>query len=300
MEGRTLLFEHTRPSYAGYFQCDIPAERKPRDPATEASLLYVTSGQGVWTIGEWSFPVSRGDMFAIPCGMAAKADLNVSRPLGYYYVNFSADEKAPGSLGWPWELPAGVNIATAPRASGPFRPEIASRFRALQDELRRDSSTANIAARAHLMLLGVYFFRMLTTGNRTSGRQAPLGRTLPEPVARVVDYVLGRLDKDLSLGELAGVAGLSERRFVDIFREVMGQSPMAYVRDRRVREAQRLLTHGVTIKDVANRLNFADTQHFSRVFRETTGITPTDYASGKAPIKQRPTGEFNRATRPAM
>ena len=72
---------------------------------------------------------------------------------------------------------------------------------------------------------------------------------------------------------------------------------MDYVRERRIFEAQKLLVQGVAIKAVANRLNFADGHHFSRVFRQKTGISPSEYVAGKAPLRQRFVGEFETAAR---
>jgi len=303
-----MIFEFTRPVAAGYFQCDLSVRKPPYDHERQAALLYMTSGQGVWTLGQWKFPVRRGDMFAIPRGLQASGELNPARPVGYYYCYFELMENATGAnLTWPWDLGPEVNRyleqATMPCASGPFRPEVAGLFRTLQYELGKNSSISQLAAKAQLTLLGVNFGRMLAL-NAVAVRLPEIQEavavrsittSLPEPVARAVDYVQSRLDQELSLAELAGVARCSERRFVDVFRGATGMSPMAFVRERRVREAKRLLMSGLSVKDVANRLNFADAHHFSRVFRQTTGISPTEYVAGKPPLRQRPSGEFSMA-----
>ena len=71
---------------------------------------------------------------------------------------------------------------------------------------------------------------------------------------------------------------------------------MAYVRERRIREAQRLLGKGgLSVKEVSGRLNFSDPQHFSRVFRQETGISPSEYASGAVPPRQRESGMYASA-----
>jgi AraC-like DNA-binding protein len=295
-----MLFETTEPLTSGYFQCDLSTQRPPRDIDRHAGLLYVTSGQGVWTVGPWTFPVRRGDLFAIPAGVKASAELNPTRPLGYYYCYFGVnDSSSPRALAWPWRLGDSGVAAAEPCASGEFRPELAANFRAIQYELGRKTTDATLAARAHLAILGVSFARMLALKmmqdvpiNGHSQANVPYGKGLPESVACVVDYVLAHLEKDLSVAELAGVARCSERRLVDIFRNAMGTSPMAYVRERRVFEAQKLLVQGLAVKEVANRLNFADSHHFSRVFRQKTGISPSEYAAGKAPLRQQFVGEF--------
>jgi len=287
-----MLFEHTRPVVAGYFQCDAYTTMAKRDIARQGGFVYVFSGQGKWTVGSFQFPVRRGDLIAVPAGIQISADLENTRPLAYYFCHFELRERAPleVSLAWPWNLNLPpLTVPLKPYASGEFRPEVAAHFRALQYELDGNSGDACLAARAHLMLLGATFCRMLASGNQA----VAAGKGLPEPVACAVDYILSHLDKSMSLAELARVACCSERRLVDIFRESLGTPPMAYVRQRRVQEAQRLLMEGLPVKDVANRLNFADSHHFSRVFRQKTGISPSEYAAGKAPLRQKFVGEYS-------
>ena len=301
-----MLFEHTLPWAAGYFQCDLSKTRPPREKERHAGLLYIASGQGVWTVGPWKFPCRRGDLFCIPAGESASADLNPTRPLGYYYCYFELPfTETDYSLSWPWNLGQESDYsAVVPCASGPFRPELAANFRAIQYELSRKCDGALVAARAHLTILGINFARMMELKSRGEEAPAgsaysvlPLGKGLPESVACVVDYVQEHLSNDLCVSELASIARCSERRLVDVFRNAVGASPMDYVRERRIFEAQKLLVQGLAIKDVANRLNFADSHHFSRVFRQKTGISPSEYAAGKAPLRQRFVGEFETAQR---
>jgi AraC-like DNA-binding protein len=286
-----MLFEYTRPVAAGYFQCDLSTNLIKRDLARQAGFLYVSSGRGSWKVGSFEFPIRRGDFVAVPVGIKATAELDESRPLGYYYCHFELRNGAPAglALSWPWDLSISPKSAPLrPYASGDFRPEVAAHFRALQYELERNTDDSHLAASAHLMLLGASFCRMLAAG----AQAVPAGKGLPEPIACAVDYILSHLDKSLSLAELARVACCSERRLVDLFRASLGAPPMAYVRQRRVQEAQRLLMDSVPIKDVASRLNFADSHHFSRVFRQTTGISPSEFIAGEAPLRVPSSGHF--------
>ena len=154
------------------------------------------------------------------------------------------------------------------------------------------------------MLLGVNFARMLASANtiipQAEGkhRSEPAclatswGKALPEPVARAVDYILTHLDQELSLADLTGAAQYSQRRLTGLFKEALRMSPMAFVRARRIHEAKRLLAEGLPVKEIAARLKFADSQHFSRVFRQATGLSPTEFAGGQLPLQQPPSGAF--------
>ena len=299
-----VLFESVRPLDTGYYQAD----RVPRWPlldfSAQAALVYVAAGAGEWTVGKWKFPVRSGDLLGVPCGSGAEAKLEPRPPLAFYYVLFDAGGLPPRTLTWPWKLgvdpePTGEQ---APCASAGFRPEVALLFRQLQQELRRKHPASRIAARANLALLGVTFGRMLAAqARRASGEKVHTSgwysKAMPESFVQTMDFLENNLEKKFTLGDLARVASYSERRVVQLFRKFLGVSPMAFVRERRIREAQKLLAQGgFSIKEIAARLNFSDAQHFSRVFREVTGITPTDFAAGIQPVHQHETGTYLRTT----
>ncbi|MBO4850213.1 MAG: AraC family transcriptional regulator [Prevotella sp.] len=62
-------------------------------------------------------------------------------------------------------------------------------------------------------------------------------------------------------------------------KEATGQTTSDYVLDIRLKEAKRLLGMfpDVTISDTARRCGFADTAHFSHVFRRKEGVSPSQY-----------------------
>lgn len=96
---------------------------------------------------------------------------------------------------------------------------------------------------------------------------------------RVVEYIEDTLGQPIKLRELATLAGISARHFERAFRQSTGSSPHAYVMDRRLQKARDLLIHqpGLPIEQIAFRLGFSSSSHFSSAFRRQTGLTPTDF-----------------------
>ena len=67
----------------------------------------------------------------------------------------------------------------------------------------------------------------------------------------------------------------ARRRFV----RSTGRTPLQYLADMRVDAARQLLAAGgLSVKEVAQRVGLPDAFYFSRVFRKTVGISPTEYA----------------------
>jgi AraC family transcriptional regulator len=97
--------------------------------------------------------------------------------------------------------------------------------------------------------------------------------------------VLKRMETDLSatltLKTLATESGYSRNHFLRMFRAAMGCTPHQYLLRLRVGKAQAMM-HGDSIRliDVALACGFSSHAHLSRIFRQVTGSTPSEYRRG--------------------
>lgn len=100
----------------------------------------------------------------------------------------------------------------------------------------------------------------------------------PFKLKRVKDYVADHLGERLSLADLAALCDLSERHFHRAFKATLGQTPLAYVVQKRIKQAKFLLAStDVSIVAVANAVGFANPGHFARAFMGSIGIAPSAY-----------------------
>lgn len=93
-------------------------------------------------------------------------------------------------------------------------------------------------------------------------------------------YVRDHLtDLDLSVESVAQANYLSVRTLHKLFA-LTGETPAAWIRDQRLREAKRLLSEpatGISITEIAQRCGFSSIARFSFVFKQSTGLTPSEY-----------------------
>ena len=101
---------------------------------------------------------------------------------------------------------------------------------------------------------------------------------------KVFAYLLDALDQTVTVEELAGIAGIAPAQFGQAFRDATGLSPQQWQKDARVCCAQRLMVDDPTgsLADVAALAGFSDQSHFSRVFTEIVGLTPTAWLHRRA------------------
>lgn len=98
-------------------------------------------------------------------------------------------------------------------------------------------------------------------------------------VRRAVDHLEANLRDDVRVAEVAAAAGVTERTVQRAFRETLDQTPLQYLRDRRLEEARNQLLRldagsGTTIADVAHDWAFTNPGRFAAAYRHRFGETP--------------------------
>ncbi|WP_333559668.1 AraC family transcriptional regulator [Shimia sp. Alg240-R146] len=75
--------------------------------------------------------------------------------------------------------------------------------------------------------------------------------------------------------DLAEAAGLSLSRFSELFSDMVGETPMGYLRRWRLILAHQDVRKGDRIDAVARRYAYASPESFTRAFRKTYGVAPS-------------------------
>jgi AraC family transcriptional regulator len=95
---------------------------------------------------------------------------------------------------------------------------------------------------------------------------------------QVLDYIRSHLSQDLSIIDLAGVAGMSPYYFLRLFKKSMHFTPRQYIIQTRIDRAKELLrSRELSIADIALECGFTSQSHFTNVFRQSIGIAPRAY-----------------------
>src|SRR6202051_2170413 len=102
------------------------------------------------------------------------------------------------------------------------------------------------------------------------------------PAQRALWFIESHLAEELTLDEIAGVAGISRFHMVRAFAAATGLSVMRYVRARRLSEAARALAGGAPdILTLALEADYGSHEAFTRAFRDHFGVTPDADRSAK-------------------
>jgi AraC family transcriptional regulator len=95
---------------------------------------------------------------------------------------------------------------------------------------------------------------------------------------RVLDYISARVADELTLAELAEVAGLSTFHFARMFKLAVGASPQRYVSRMRLEKAMAEIAGGrLSLAQIALNARFSSQASFTRAFSRATGVAPAEY-----------------------
>ncbi|NYH40808.1 transcriptional regulator GlxA family with amidase domain [Micromonospora jinlongensis] len=139
--------------------------------------------------------------------------------------------------------------------------------------IRRDhgSTVANAVAR-----------RLVVPPHRAGGQAQYVTTPVParddHPLAALFPWVLQRLDRPLTVEDLARQANMSSRNLARHFRAVTGTTPLLWLSTQRVRRAQELLENtDDSIDVIAEAAGLGTATTLRRHFHRTVGVPPDAY-----------------------
>ena len=106
-------------------------------------------------------------------------------------------------------------------------------------------------------------------------------RELYRRLERARGFLHDHDDRNVTLGEMASIAGLSQFHLARYFKAAFGQAPISYHRDLRLARAAELLREGRSVAAAAEATGYSDQVALSHAFRRRYGAPPQGWAQRK-------------------
>lgn len=136
--------------------------------------------------------------------------------------------------------------------------------RNLQRDMHRVESIKNL------------YLIILSLARSVSGRYTPDHKF--KRLQPAIEYISQNFTQSLSNETLAALVGMSSSHFRKVFAQTMGQSPIAYAKQKRIEKAKELLkSDSEKLSDIALSLGYSSLFDFSRDFKKHTGVSPSKY-----------------------
>lgn len=150
----------------------------------------------------------------------------------------------------------------------------------LCDEITHEAVQNNLGGPIYVEALGVQLAVHLLRNYASFafGDPADSGGLSPLQIRRLEDYVEEHLHGQIRLEDLAELLGLGVWTFNRRFRQAFDCSAYAFVIEKRMERAKRLLRQGdLAVKQVAASCGFSDQAHLTRMFRSRLSVTPAQF-----------------------
>ncbi len=109
-------------------------------------------------------------------------------------------------------------------------------------------------------------------GSLERQKVVPLGN---QSLGTLKDYLMANLDQAVRLDSLSELCQLSPTQFQRHFKAQTGMTPYAWFARLRLEQGMKLLQAGQCGTDVAHQIGFYDQAHFSKAFKQTYGVSPS-------------------------
>ncbi|RKJ22104.1 AraC family transcriptional regulator [bacterium D16-50] len=95
----------------------------------------------------------------------------------------------------------------------------------------------------------------------------------------VLIYINHHLDEPIYIQKLAYSINLSEKYFISFFKKTMGMTPTSYITQVKMKKALEYLhEQNYSVKEVSALVGYADIYTFSKAFKKTYGISPSNFS----------------------
>jgi len=148
------------------------------------------------------------------------------------------------------------------------------------DEYFENSPLNNVAIVAKFLQILVMIGRAYTSVDRFTATKPTKQQEYTEKLMSICDYINKHCTEELTLDEIAEIAGFSKYHFSRIFKEFAGVSYYKYLNARRIAYAEKLLLDpSINITEVAINSGFNSISAFMRMFKLIKNCTPTQFRS---------------------
>lgn len=97
-------------------------------------------------------------------------------------------------------------------------------------------------------------------------------------MAFIAKYIKEHLTEDINVDKLADKACMSKSGFFKIFKNTLGETPIDYINNERIKLAKKLIrTSNFKLKEIAYESGFNNVSYFNRQFKKAEHITPKQY-----------------------
>lgn len=253
---------------AGYEDCTPGYSYGPTLRAYQL-IHFVLSGEGEFRINEHVYHLKAGDAFLIPAGKVTYYEASKKDPWSYTWISFIGIS----SESYLYQIMTSTDDIYVIHGL-----QTEKYYRAIQQIMKLDSSRTSHFLESNSILFHIIsmLFEDVNFSESTVNRIS------------IIDEIKFYFDinyaENIKLKEVASHFGLHQNYLTRAFHSRFGISPKKYLMNLKLTKAARLLmTTQLPVSIISSSLGFEDQLAFSRTFKKTYDLSPSEYRNHQNP-----------------
>lgn len=237
-------------------------------------LYYQVEGARRYYIDDGAYLVNAGNVVLIGPDGVHKTGSVENCAHTRYVLNFSREYLAPMEAAMPGAnlfacFDAGVHVLTISPRNQAMVEGLLSR---IYEQRADDSPAGQALRRAQMSELLLYMAEYAAAAKNCETR------IVNKTIDMIQSYISTHYREELSLTGIAAQFYMSPYYVSRLFKKTTNLSLVEYINSVRLMAAKNLLeTSSMRVASVADAAGFSTPAHFSRVFKESTGLSPQQY-----------------------
>ena len=230
-------------------------------------LIFVTEGTLYVTTDGVPYTVSAGQYILFRAGTEHFGHKESTGRLSYMWVHFSTDSDPDTNID-----NEDMKCVFPEYSSFSVSGRVSLLFHQLMDMSLEDDTISDNMLNYALSLLAMELSREYLKSSE-SGTDM-----LPPVVTSIMEWIRSNYYQPFTVSLLAEKFGYQADYLSSLFKRSTGISIVHYTNEIRIRSARTLLlNYDLTIKETAYSCGFSDEKYFMKIFKQSEGITPTQY-----------------------
>lgn len=267
------------------WEVSVPEGKRPltKHQHLNFEIMMVKSGSGIYTTASGNYPIESGDIFVFSSNEwhciteIGKSGLCITN------LQFAPTFIRSGYTSFP-DMSSVLNSNFCFYHSPTFQNRIPARvafhletqFASIRNELETLQPEYALSVKSLLSLLLINLIRHYSYAEKERTINAEQFLTIQQALS----YIDKHFTEKVTLQELSTLAGLTPNYFCSLFKQVIGLTLSDYISAKRIDKAIQLLateSNLTNIIDIAASCGYNNTANFNKIFKKTTGMTPSEY-----------------------
>lgn len=161
-----------------------------------------------------------------------------------------------------------------------FSTNLNSAYTFLEKKVTPDSFASEQLIKIYLEL----FLINLIRGSNSNENNKRISKTVKQKMeSNIVDEIIGYMNeniyKDFSFDDICSYFYIGKTHLKTMFKSKINKGVMCYFQNLKIEEAKKLIREGkYNFTEISELLNYDSVHYFSRCFKKTTNMTPSEYA----------------------